>query len=216
MSLNRLIDETVLEMSNVRNEPVQHRSATRISALLDAAAEVVDEVGVERLTTAMVAERAGASIGTVYRYFPDRIAVLAALSVRALDRFLRRAREDIIAAKPKDWIDIVLVSFDSAVDMHRTEPGYTSVRLGELVSYPEIEEEKIRSRRIAEAFAAIAEADFGVESSPELVLRLEVAVGMADAMITRAFLVNRDGDPRFLDETRQLVRAYLEGSMVPA
>ena len=60
----------------LRNEPVQARSTARLTSLLDAAAEVVDEIGFERLTTAMVAERAGASIGTVYRYFPDRIAVL--------------------------------------------------------------------------------------------------------------------------------------------
>ena len=59
-----------------RNEPVQARSTARLTALLDAAAAVIDEIGYERLTTAMVAERAGASIGTVYRYFPDRIAVL--------------------------------------------------------------------------------------------------------------------------------------------
>ena len=58
----------------IRNEPVQARSAARLTALLDAAAHVVHEIGYERLTTAMVADRAGASIGTVYRFFPDRIA----------------------------------------------------------------------------------------------------------------------------------------------
>ena len=68
----------------LRNEPVQARSTARLTSLLDAAAQVVDEIGFERLTTAMVAERAGASIGTVYRYFPDRIAVLQSLSARSL------------------------------------------------------------------------------------------------------------------------------------
>ena len=61
----------------LRNEPVQARSTARLGALMDAAAAVVDEIGFERLTTAMVAERAQASIGTVYRYFPDRIAPVA-------------------------------------------------------------------------------------------------------------------------------------------
>jgi AcrR family transcriptional regulator len=36
-----------------------------VDALLDAVAAVVDEIGFERLTTAMVSERAEASIGTV-------------------------------------------------------------------------------------------------------------------------------------------------------
>ncbi len=43
----------------VRTEPIQERSAARIDALLDAAADVVDEIGFDRLTTAMVADRAG-------------------------------------------------------------------------------------------------------------------------------------------------------------
>src|ERR1700709_2244902 len=72
-----------------RKEPVQARSTARLTALLDAAAAAVQELGYERLTTAMVAERAGASIGTVYRYFPDRIAVLQALASRNLERALR-------------------------------------------------------------------------------------------------------------------------------
>ena len=70
----------------IRNEPVQARSTARLAALLDAAAHVIDEIGYERLTTAMVAERAGASIGTVYRYFPDRIAVLQSLAARNAER----------------------------------------------------------------------------------------------------------------------------------
>ncbi|MBT5616278.1 MAG: helix-turn-helix transcriptional regulator, partial [Microbacteriaceae bacterium] len=63
----------------IRVEPVQARSTARVNALLDAACETMHQLGYEQLTTAMVAERAGASIGTVYRYFPDRIAVLQAV-----------------------------------------------------------------------------------------------------------------------------------------
>ena len=57
-----------------------------MGALLDAACQTMHEVGYEQLTTAMVAERAGASIGTVYRYFPDRVAVLQAVAARNLER----------------------------------------------------------------------------------------------------------------------------------
>ena len=83
----------------LRNEPVQARSTARLTSLLDAAAQVVDEIGFERLTTAMVAERAGASIGTVYRYFPDRIAVLQSLSARSLALFLERVGPALTATE---------------------------------------------------------------------------------------------------------------------
>ena len=43
--------------ATLRNEPVQARSTARLTALLDAAAAVVDEIGFERLTTAMSRRR---------------------------------------------------------------------------------------------------------------------------------------------------------------
>ncbi|GAA0992152.1 TetR/AcrR family transcriptional regulator [Subtercola frigoramans] len=212
MSLSKLIDETLLEMVNVRNEPVQVRSSTRISALVDAAAEVVDEVGVERMTTAMVAERAGASIGTVYRYFPDRIAVLSALSLRSMDRFLRQTRENILRDKPETWIDLMMVAFDTNVEMHRTEVGFTSIRLGDLVSYPDTESQGIRSERIASAFAEIITQDFGVKGSAELTLRLEMSVNMSDSLVTRAFIGEKTGDARIIAEARSIVHGYLSSA----
>ncbi|PPF84131.1 TetR/AcrR family transcriptional regulator [Subtercola sp. Z020] len=209
VSLSKLIDETLLEMVNVRNEPVQVRSSTRISALIDAAAEVVEEVGVERMTTAMVAERAGASIGTVYRYFPDRIAVLSALSLRSMDRFLRQTRENILRDTPKSWTDMMMIAFETGVEMHRTEVGFTSIRLGDLVSYPEVEPSGIRSARIAGAFAAIISQDFGLESTPELELHLEMTVNMTDALLVRAFVAEKNGDEKIIAEARSVIQNYL-------
>ena len=84
----------------LRVEPAQERSLARIDALLDAAAAVVDEVGFDRLTTAQVAELSGASIGTVYRYFPDRIALLAALHDRAVLRYRVAASEELERRQP--------------------------------------------------------------------------------------------------------------------
>ncbi len=84
----------------IRIEPVQARSAARVGALLDAACQVMHEVGFEPLTTALVAERAGASIGTVYRYFPDRVAVLQAVAARSLERVTSALRTDLEREQP--------------------------------------------------------------------------------------------------------------------
>ena len=59
--------------------PVQARSTKRLSEILDAAVAVIAEKGIERFTSQDVTERAGCSIGTFYRYFEDRVAVLDAL-----------------------------------------------------------------------------------------------------------------------------------------
>lgn len=65
-----------LDVDALRNTPVQTRSAKTLKAILDAGREVLAEVGRDRLTTAMVADRAGVSIGTFYRYYPDRVPLL--------------------------------------------------------------------------------------------------------------------------------------------
>lgn len=49
------------------------------TALLEAAEEVAAQRGLEATSIAAIAERAGVAVGTLYNYFPDRDAMLAAL-----------------------------------------------------------------------------------------------------------------------------------------
>ncbi len=50
-----------------RKQPRQARSSDLVAAILEAATQVLAEVGAERFTTARVAERAGVSIGSLYQ-----------------------------------------------------------------------------------------------------------------------------------------------------
>lgn len=49
------------------------------TALLEAAEEVASQRGLEATSIAAIAERAGVAVGTLYNYFPDRDAMIAAL-----------------------------------------------------------------------------------------------------------------------------------------
>ncbi len=59
-----------------RKEPKQARSTELVSAILDAAVQVLAKEGAQRFTTAKVAERAGVSVGSLYQYFPNKAAIL--------------------------------------------------------------------------------------------------------------------------------------------
>lgn len=74
-----------------RKLPVQARSAASVDAILVATVQVLAAVGKERLTTARVARRAGVSVGTLYQYFPNKVALLRA----ALRRHLLRVRDAV-------------------------------------------------------------------------------------------------------------------------
>ncbi len=62
-----------------RPVPQQERSSRRVAEYLEIAAQLFSEVGYEAATMKAIAERAGSSIGGLYRYFPDKQAVALAL-----------------------------------------------------------------------------------------------------------------------------------------
>ena len=74
-----------------RKTPVQARSAVTVDAILDATLQVLVACGKERLTTTLVARRAGVSVGTLYQYFPNKSALLQA----ALRRHMEEIRQAI-------------------------------------------------------------------------------------------------------------------------
>ena len=67
------------DSSNLRREPQLERGERRVVQLLETGAAVLAEFGYEAATMTEIANRAGASIGTVYQYFPNKEALVQAL-----------------------------------------------------------------------------------------------------------------------------------------
>ena len=70
----------------LRAAPIQERAVQTRDRLLDIAGELLGEVGIERISTNMIAAHAGVSPAALYRYFKDKYAVLEALGRRLMDR----------------------------------------------------------------------------------------------------------------------------------
>jgi AcrR family transcriptional regulator len=189
----------------IRNEPVQARSTARLAALLDAAAQVVDEIGYERLTTAMVADRAGASIGTVYRYFPDRIAVLQSLAARNEERISSLLLSEIRNGDYATWIDAMVGVFALYVEAFRTEPGFASLRLGDVLDLRPAEGTPQNSVLADRMFDALV-ARFGVEDTEAARFAFDAGYELTDALVARAFARDAQGDVRYLDQARSTLR----------
>ncbi len=73
--------------------PKQTRSRETLKRLLQAAAIVLEEKGVEGATIPAIAARAGVSPGAVYRRFRDKDALLRTLVVKSLSRSDERTAE---------------------------------------------------------------------------------------------------------------------------
>ncbi|HEY0339660.1 MAG TPA: helix-turn-helix domain-containing protein [Steroidobacteraceae bacterium] len=72
-----------------RKLPRQERAAATVAAILEAAARILESEGFDGYTTNAVAERAGASIGSLYQYFPNKTALTQALIAREDAALLR-------------------------------------------------------------------------------------------------------------------------------
>jgi len=197
----------------IRNEPVQARSTARLATLLDSAAAVIHEIGYEKLTTAMVADRAGASIGTVYRYFPDRIAVLQSLALRNHERLMVRVTEELARAEHTTAQDALLGLVDVMADLFRTEPGFRSLRAGDVLDLRPPMTEEPALAAIAHAVSEALVQRFGLTESSELRLAVGSALEVADALVARAFARSEEGDAAWLAEAHHGVSVIVAGRL---
>ncbi|NYI02474.1 TetR/AcrR family transcriptional regulator [Cupriavidus plantarum] len=77
-----------------RKAPTQGRAEETVAAIVEAAAQVLEQHGFEGFNTNAVAQRAGVSIGSLYQYFPGKDALTVAL----IRRESRAFHDDMAAA----------------------------------------------------------------------------------------------------------------------
>ncbi len=73
-----------------RKVPRQSRSLATRDAILEAAAHIIGQHGLAGFNTNAVAARAGVSIGSLYQYYPNKDALMAALIERQQGQQLQR------------------------------------------------------------------------------------------------------------------------------
>jgi AcrR family transcriptional regulator len=193
----------------LRRVPVQGRSLARVHRMLDACAELVEEVGYDGLTTTLLAERAGVAIGSVYQFFPDKRAIVQALTMRNVEAYVERLNARISAGALDKWWDAVDAAIDEFIEMNRTVPGFRTLHFGDVVDLYLLDEERDNNAVIVEQLAELLVDRFSITGGPHLEFALNIAVETADALIKMAFRRHPDGDPMVIDEAKTLIREYL-------
>src|SRR5688572_21579126 len=123
--------------------------------MLDACAELVDEIGYEELTTTLLAERAGVAIGSVYQFFPDKRAIVQALTLRNVESYLTRIARRFAEGDFAHWWDAVAAAMDEYIEMHRTVPGFRTLHFGDVVDLHLLDDERDNNAVIAERLAGL-------------------------------------------------------------
>jgi AcrR family transcriptional regulator len=189
--------------------PVQGRSLARVNRMLDACAELVDEVGYDGLTTTLLAERAGVAIGSVYQFFPDKRAIVQQLTLRNVDTYVERLTGRIDNGDLTNWWDAVDAAIDEYIDMHRSVPGFRTLHFGDVVDRHLLDDDRDNDAVIAEQLLRVLVSGFGLAEGTNLSFSLTIAVEIADSLIKLAFRLRPDGDEAVLVEAKDIIRDYL-------
>jgi AcrR family transcriptional regulator len=191
----------------LRRAPVQRRSAERLTRILDACAELLDEVGYDALSTRAVALRAGVPIGSVYRFFGNKRQMADALAQRNLERYSERVTERLKKAGKGDWRAAMDAVLDEYLAMKRTAPGFSLVDFGNQIPVGTRHAEP--NTRVADRLTGLLAGYLGRTPDDDLRRVFLVAVESADTLVQLAFRTDPEGDEAIIHETRELLRAYL-------
>jgi AcrR family transcriptional regulator len=198
---------SVPHATSLRRAPVQRRSAERLTRILDACAELLDEVGYDDLSTRAVAQRAGVPIGSVYRFFGNKRQMADALAQRNLERYSERVTERLKKADQGDWRAAMDAVLDEYLAMKRTAPGFSLVDFGNQIPVGARHTEP--NTRVADRLTGLLSGYLGRTPDDHLRRVFLVAVESADTLVQLAFRTDPDGDEAIITETRELLRAYL-------
>lgn len=127
-----------------RTPKVQERLDAQRDALLAAAVEQLAERGYAGCSVSAVAERAGVAVGSVYRHFPTKAALVVELFRKVVTREVEAVR--VASERPGTPAERVVAIFDTFATRALKTPRMAYALLAEPVDAP-IEAERLVFRR---------------------------------------------------------------------
>lgn len=197
-----------------RRSPVQERSHGTVQRVLSAASSLLaGGVPVEGLTTAQIATAAGLSVGALYRFFPDKQAIVDAIAVRHMDLFQERLAYIIMTTLPATASEFLGMVIDSFVAYLDANPDFRILAFGapgggRYVSRPT--RDAYAGAKVAAAIQEFVAEAFDIEGSNSFPFRLRMVTEAGDRLLAFAFeqadTAERD---RIIDEMKRLLAGYL-------
>jgi AcrR family transcriptional regulator len=199
--------------TNPRKSASQKRSRVTVDTLLEATARVLVKQGYDRASTNRIAATAGVSIGSLYQYFPNKEALVAALVARHSREMLQLLQDALKEVASHSVATALRTLVAAMVDAHQIDPELHRIfaeqvpRMGQLAEIRAIErgtfaliKDYFQERRTEITVADIDTATFICVTAVEA-LTHEFVIRQPDA-------TSRERD-RFVDEVTKLIVGYL-------
>jgi AcrR family transcriptional regulator len=196
--------------SPLRRVPTQERSKKRLETILDAAADEFAAVGFEAGTMDAVAARAETSIGSVYTFFPNKLALFEALAERTLRRS-DATFERIVTSAPPDrhWTDI-LDDAIGAFAAFQADPTFRAIWMNmQLYGVYAKADAGLHKSFVARTEALVARHARDVPPAKRRLIAAMVVHAVSALLYVAARSKPEEGRA-MVEETRLMLRRYLE------
>jgi len=194
-----------------RREPVQERARKTVELILDTAAALIEEAGVEAFNTNVLAERAAVRVRTVYRYFPNKLAVITAVAERLTKEWDAWFEGFRAVSDPRlSWRTFVVAYVDTFVDGIRRVPGGLAIRRA-MRALPELQAiDRRDNERLARQLAAALKRRGVVVPRSRLTTMARMLIETAVTVLDLALLEPPAQASALIEELKRLHVAYLE------
>jgi AcrR family transcriptional regulator len=199
--------------TNPRKSASQERSRLTVAALLEATARILIREGYDKASTNRIAEVAGVSVGSLYQYFPNKEALVAALIDRHNQQVMELVRRELAAAEDLSLTDAVRKVVGVAVKAHRIDPKLHRVLSEQIPRVGRLEKVESFNRENYDLFKARLEHHRHEMRVSDLGLAAFVCVSAIEALTHNAVLhqriVSDNAMNALIEEATRLVVNYL-------
>jgi AcrR family transcriptional regulator len=202
-----------------KNIPRQERAIKTYEGILKATAELLIEVGLERISTNLIAERAGVTVPALYRYFPNKYSVLNTLGARLMDQqneVVTNWHQTYVAGQSIDYMldNLYALLYEGYLAV-RNFTGGLEILYGMQTLGPLRATRLQNQRDMAEAFGLMWCEEYGVTYTEDIGRKARVAVQLGQ-MPAQLLLEDESLDPEaIMREGALALRLYLQSTMQP-
>jgi AcrR family transcriptional regulator len=203
-------------LTNPRKTASQERSRATVAALVEATARILVREGFDKASTNRVADVAGVSVGSLYQYFPNKEALVAAVIDRHNQEIMQIVRGELAEAMGQPVEKAMRKLVAVAVKAHRVNPRLHRVLAEQIPRVGKLENVETFSRENYALFRTYLENHRDELRVKDLALASFVCVTSIEALTHNAVLhhsktLSDDAMESLVEESTRLVVGYLKG-----
>src|SRR5208283_770971 len=181
-----------------------------VQQIYNAASALLGRVPLEEITTSRIAAEAGVSVGALYRFFPDKQAIIDGIAVQRVEEFRGSLEQCLAAAEGMEapaFLDTVIDAYVAFLDAY---PDFRTIALGRHISASTRERQVRPDVGPAAIVRRFVLERLGIDVPPDLDLKLRIVSETGDRLIAYAYEQPSETErAAVIAELKRLLAGYL-------